>query len=120
MSQPKGTTANFKEDLWQAYLNEAGIHYPKISPAPGLKEFINGHVGDRLTEIENMPEGPDKDRIVAGAFVCVKSAGYISAMYARTEDTKSITLTLTESSYKKSYDVVKLIYHSFFGERICD
>lgn len=121
MTQPKDTTSDLKEDLWQAYLNEAKLHYPRISAADGLRNFIDNHIGDRIAGIENMSdEDPKKATLIAGAFMCIRSAGYVSAVVARTENQKAITLIIKESTYKKSYDVVKKISHPFISERICD
>ena len=119
MTEPKDTSSDLKEDLWQAYLNEAKLHYPKISAADGLRNSIDNHIGDRIAAIENMPDSPKKTSLIAGAFMCIRSAGYVSAVVARTENQKAITLIIKESTYKKSYDTIKEISHPF-AERICD
>lgn len=113
---------DLENQLWEAFLTEARKFYPRVEAADNLEQHIRNHIGAGIASIENLPDGPDRTTAVAGATVCVRSAGYVSAMIARAEpgQANARTLTLTESAYDQAFAIVKNIFHGVVGDRICD
>ncbi|MDT8399891.1 MAG: hypothetical protein RQ899_14890 [Pseudomonadales bacterium] len=113
---------DLENQLWEEFLAEARKFYPRIEASDNLKQHIRNHTGAGIASIGSLPDGPDRTAAVAGATVCVRSAGYISAMVARAEpeQVNARTLTLSVSAYDQAFVIVKDIFHGIVGDRICD
>lgn len=108
-----------EERLWNAYLDEACKYHANTSPNQTLKEYIRKDIGHRITAIDNLPDRTVRKEAILGAIICVRSAGYVSAMVARQESKDPTVITLTETAYELAFDIVRTIYHGVPGDRIC-
>jgi len=108
--------SDLDEMLWDEYLDEARKFYPRIAVEDGLKDFIRGDIGARISTIDSRPDGPQRTASIAGAKVCVRTGGYVSAMFARAEQGGgAITLKITEQNYRDAFKLVHSIFHDRSG-----
>ena len=119
MNVPNETMTKLEEKLWKDYLAEARKYHKNTNPCPNLKEHIRKHIGHKITEIDKLTDSAERTKAILGARVCVRSGGYVSAMYARNETPDLNELTITESAYDNAFEAVRTIYHGIPGDRLC-